>query len=233
MKKRLALFILLVLVLSSCSFKDKYVLGIIDELPPYIYKNGKNYAGLDIEILDAVAKEEGISYTIKKVEPNEVKDELVKGNIDGLLFAYNQDENIKLTNPFIDLSMSVASIGDNNDISDIENKKVGILKTSPIRSYVDSIRGQYGFALLTFDNVNELVSSLEQKGIEYIVDDEKILRYIKKINDKIKIGYTEKINYSLSIGINKNKDKFLDIFNRGLIDIVNKGKYKEIMQMFK
>lgn len=232
MKKRIMLLFFTMMILSSCSFKDNYVIGVIDEVPPYIYKNGDNYAGLDVEILDAIVKSENASYKIKKIDMNDIEDELKDGNIDALLFNYNQEKNIKLTNPFVDLSIAVGSLGRKNGIEDIANKKVGILKTSPLRTYVEGLRGKYGFALLTFDNVDKLQKSLEEDGIEYIADDENILNYIHKKNEKVNIGYVEKVNRSL-IGVNKNKDKFLDLFNKGLINIVNSGKYKEIMQTFK
>lgn len=233
MKKLLGLLTILCIFIMACSFKKQYVIGVVEDYPPYVYSVGESYMGLNVDIVNEIAKERKFDYKIKKVDKTELENDLEKGNLDAVFFIQGLDDKVKYTSDYIDQEYGIGSLSDDNNIENIKSKKVGVLANSTVRMYLNSIRGEYGFAILTYKDFESIEEALKNNDIDYIVDDYRFLLYIKQRMNDFKIGEHKSDGISLKIAVNKNKAGFLNEFDTGLIDLINNGKYEEIISKYK
>lgn len=233
MKKIIFLLAIICMMITSCSFKKEYVIGVVEDYPPYVYSIGDKYYGLDVDLIDEIAKTRKFEYKIKKFDKAQLESAFDKGKIDAVFFVQGMEDKVKYTNDYLDQEYAVGSLGTKNNIDDIRGKNIGILSNSTVRQYLNDIRGDYGFAIITYKDSNSIEKAIQNGDIDYIVDDYRFLLHLKQRLKKLNIGERKSDGISLKIAVNKNKDEFLNEFNTGLIDIINSNKYKEIVDRYK
>ena len=234
MKRLIALIILILTLTMGCSIGGpSYVVGYVNDMPPYIYNDGNNYQGMLVELLDNMAKLEGFNYKIKKIDSNNIDDELDKKNIDILLFVNGHENKINESSEYSDEYISIASLDNNNDIKDIKSAKVGYLQGSNSINYIQSIRGEYGLAVLKYNSIEKLYDALKSKDIDYIIEDTYMLKYLQSYESDLLIGHTEKTGNLMKIKINKKSDDALKHINKGIVDMINDGSYNNIISKYR
>ena len=103
---------------KSGSGKKKYIIGTDTSFPPFEYKKDNKYVGIDIELMEAIAKMEGFEVEFKPMDFGGLIPALQSGQLDGVIAGASITEERKKTvdfsEPYYDSGL-VALINKNNN----------------------------------------------------------------------------------------------------------------------
>ena len=222
--------ILMTTAFTGCSSKPKakYNVLVDPDNAPYSERNGTEYRGLAIDILDAVAEES--DFSVKYVSDMEKDD--YSASISTLTDGSNGYD-------YTDYFYQQAIIFANSKSSDITayeqllHKTIGVMDNSLSQDFAFQIAPQYNINVEIYYDSNKLYRDAEKGKIDGMFDDELAVREKIKTGTKIKtFKNSEKAN-PLSFAVNKGENKqFVEDFNKGLKAINQDGTYGEILKKY-
>lgn len=107
MKRIFAILVCVVLslcVLTSCGLSKTYVIATDDQMQPFCYLDGKgNPVGFDIDIINAIAENQGIEIELQPLGLLDGMDALDSGKVDGLMAALIPSDDMMSKYDFSDM----------------------------------------------------------------------------------------------------------------------------------
>lgn len=96
--------IMLLCVLTSCGSSKTYVIATDNQMQPFCFVDGQgNPIGFDIDIINAVAENAGISIELRPMSLLDGIEALESGNVDGLMAALIPSEDMMQSFDFSDM----------------------------------------------------------------------------------------------------------------------------------
>ncbi|MHC9537591.1 amino acid ABC transporter substrate-binding protein/permease [Dellaglioa sp. BT-FLS60] len=218
-----------------------YTIGTDVTYAPFEYQaeNGKSYVGIDMDIMRAVAKEEGFKVQIKALGFNAAVQALEANQIDGVIAGMTvtpeRQAKFDFSDSYYDSGTAMA-VGKNSTIkslADLKGKKVAIKVGTSSAAFVNSIKKQYNITTTTFDDSSNMYDDVVTGNSVAAFDDKPVLAYGIKNGVKMKIvGKTYvKGEYGFAVKKGENKE-LLAKFNVGLEKLKANGKYKKIVDKY-
>lgn len=231
MKRLFLFFAILMLVFTGCA-NNNYKIAVVGDYPPYFYKQGNDYVGMYVDILDKIADKYSFKYKIEKINEEEIKSRFESGDIDAIFsnnFLLNEGKTLSNIS---NTRVMIASKDMNNELDDLNFKKIGILKSSYIKNFIYNIRSKYGFSITEYDDVESLIKGMELKEIDKIVEDERVIKFI---SNKYSLNYGNSIENVdvIDIFVNKRSTDFINDYSNGLVDLINSGEYENINNKYR
>ena len=130
MKKFLALALAVLMIascmvaFSSCKGGDKLVMATNAAFPPYEFKDGDNFAGIDVEIAQAIAKKLGMELEIVDVEFGAVLTGVSEGKYDFGMAGITVTDDRKLSMDFSNTyatGVQVIIVADGSPITSLDD----------------------------------------------------------------------------------------------------------------
>ncbi|PJN66445.1 Glutamine transport system permease protein GlnP [Paenibacillus sp. GM1FR] len=218
-----------------------YVIGTDIVFAPFEYEdeNG-NYVGIDIDLLDAIAKDQNFKYQIKALGFNAAVQALEANQVDGVIAGMSITDERKakfdFSEPYYDSGV-VMGISANNDTvksyEDLRGKKVAVKTGTEGYSFAESIASKYGFTIVPFDESYQMYDDVMTGNSVACFEDEPVLRYGVKQNNGLKIVTDKEDGASYGFAVSKGKNQeLLEMFNAGLVNIKANGEYKRIIEEY-
>ncbi|WP_127548498.1 amino acid ABC transporter substrate-binding protein/permease [Paenibacillus amylolyticus] len=218
-----------------------YVIGTDIVFAPFEYEdeNG-NYVGIDIDLLDAIAKDQNFKYQIKSLGFNAAVQALEANQVDGVIAGMSITDERKakfdFSEPYYDSGV-VMGISANNDTvksyEDLRGKKVAVKTGTEGYSFAESIASKYGFTIVPFDESYQMYDDVMTGNSVACFEDEPVLRYGVKQNNGLKIVTDKEDGASYGFAVSKGKNQeLLEMFNAGLVNIKANGEYKRIIEEY-
>ncbi|WP_143318416.1 transporter substrate-binding domain-containing protein [Clostridium sp. HBUAS56017] len=234
-----------VALLVGCGAKNenkKYVIATDAKFAPFSFEENGTYKGIDVEILDAIAKEEGFEYELKPMDFNGIIPGLTSNQLDGAISAMSiTDERKKaldFSDPYFESGLSIVTNKNNvaiNGESDIKGKSVSVKKGTAGAKFAEDNKDKYGLQLNYFEDSPSMFQAVENGNTDFALEDYPVIGYKIKVdgNSKLKmVGNKVDIsNYGFAVNKNQNKD-LLKKFNDGLKKLKDSGKYDEIVNQY-
>ncbi len=253
-KKSIILVTLMALVLTmfipfSASVKSKaassnektYEIATDTTFAPFEFQdtNGE-FVGIDIDLLKAIAKDQGFKVKIKQLGFNAAVQALESKQVDGVIAGMSiTDERKKkfdFSTPYFESGVVMASKEGNDDIKsykDLKGKTVAVKTGTEGASFANSIKDQYGFKVTTFDDSSSMYDDVKTGNSAAAFDDYPVLAYgvaqgngLQLVTDKEKGG-----SYGFAVSKGQNKE-LLDKFNAGLANLKESGEYDKIVDSY-
>lgn len=210
---------------------------------PFEYTNEKNeFVGIDVDLLDAIAKDQGFKYKLNSLGWDAAVAAVQAGQADGLIAgATIKQERIDKGWIFSDGYFNATQtfvVGKDSTIAkfeDLKGKNVAVKNGTAGADYAMSLKDKYGFTVSKFDDSPTMYQDVVLGNSVACVEDTPIMAAtIKegKLALKIPTGMeSEGAPYGFAI-MNKDNQKLLDMFNAGLKNIKANGKYDEILNKY-
>lgn len=260
-KKKLNMLILALAVImssASCSSKvtisvnntdaektpvevKKYKIATATYLAPFEFQNDfGEYVGIDIDLLKAIAIDQGFTYELVPMTFNEIMEALTNGEVDGgiagIIITEERKKRYDFSEPYFDSGMVLATKASRQDINsfeDLKNKTVAVLRGSQAEIFAESIKDQYGFWVESFDEIKDIYQDVLTGNSSALLDDYPTTGYyisqgleIKKVSDVVN-------EYQYGFAVPKGESaELLEKFNRGLENMKRYGKYQEILDTY-
>ena len=245
----LCLAVLMVLSLAACGGSKtaadgkKWIIASDTVFKPFEYTDASgNFVGIDVDILAAVAADQGFDYELQSLGWDAAIAACQAGQADGMIAGASITDERKASGwIFSDgyynatQSMTVAADSDITGFTDLSGKDVAVKTGTQGASYAESLKDQYGFNIVYFEDSPTMYQADTGGQCVACFEDTPIMQAsikdgglaLKVLDGTANAGG----DYGFAI-FNADNQKLIDMFNAGLANIKANGKYDEILAKY-
>lgn len=225
---------------TATPVKSSYTIVSDSSFAPFEYqgKDGK-YTGIDIELIKAIAEQQGFTVTIQNPGFDAALNAVQAGQADGVIAGMTITDARKKIFDFSDayytsnIRLAVKKGSGLTSYEDLSGKTVGAKNGTSSYTYLEEHAATYGYTLKAFDEASTMYDSLNSGSIDALMDDEAVLLYAiqqgRDFETPIEGIATGTIGFAVKKGSNP---ELIEMFNNGLAALVQSGKYDDIMNKY-
>ena len=220
--------------------KSSYTIVSDSSFAPFEYQDesGK-YVGIDMELIKAIAEQQGFTITIQNPGFDAALNAVQAGQADAVIAGMSITDARKEIFDFSDAYYSsniLLAVKNGSDIAsyeDLKGKTVGAKNGTASYTFLESNKDKYGYTLKAFDEASGMYDSLNSGSIDALMDDEAVLLYaIQQGRDfATPIPGEKSGEYGFAVKKGANPE-LIEMFNNGLAALVESGKYDEILNKY-
>lgn len=242
MKKVLALImamLLAVAVFAGCGTTEEaetLKMGTNAAFPPYEYKEGETFVGIDVEIADAIAKELGLTLEVVDMEFDSIIPAVQKGEVNFGMAGMTVNDERKLE---VDFSSSYATgvqvviVPEDSDIAsldDLADKKIGTQLGTTGDMYSKDDYGEEN--VTSYGKGADAVIALKGGDVDAVIIDNEPAKAFVAENEGLKILETEYAVEDYAIAVAKDNTELLDKINAALEKLTADGTIDTIIAKY-
>jgi polar amino acid transport system substrate-binding protein len=248
MKKSVFVFLAAVLILavafSGCAKKKEAVLriGTNAEYPPFEYKEGAEFAGVDMDLAKAIAEKLGMKYEIIDMEFDSLIPSLAGGKVDLAISAITITEDRKgqvdFSDPYYVANQVIIAKPDTKlkieKLEDLAKYKVGAQNGTTGQIYIDSMlvaaKKMDAKNLRKYATNIEAITDMLNGNIDFVIIDDSAAEGYGKMKPLSTVFKIE-TNESYGIAFPKNSE-LKDKVNAALGEMISSGDLVKIIQKY-
>ena len=221
----------------------KWIVATDTVFKPFEYTDADgNFVGIDVEILAAIAEDQGFEYELQSLGWDASIAACQAGQADAMIAGASiTDERKESGWIFSDgyytctQSMTVATNSDIKGFEDLEGKTVAVKTGTQGATYAESLKDEYGFEITYYEDSPTMYQAVTGEQAVACFEDTPIMKAsildggleLKVLDNTANEGS----DYGLAVFDSANQE-FLDMFNAGLANIKASGKYDEIIAKY-
>lgn len=220
--------------------KKSYKIVADSSFAPFEFQNDKGqYVGIDMELIKAIAKEQGFTIEIANPGFDAALNAVQSGQADAVIAGMSITNERKQIFDFSDsyytsnILLGVKSGSSIKSYEDLKGKTVGAKKGTASYDFLDKNKEKYGYKIKAFDEASSMYDSLNAGSIVGLMDDEAILKYSiqqgRKFDTPIEGEPSGEYGFAVKKGTNP---ELIEMFNNGLASLKESGKYKSIINNY-
>lgn len=258
--KVLALLIVTIMCLgmfAGCGAKEDNTLDMATNaaFPPYEYKEGNDFAGIDVEIAGLIAEKLGMELKIHDIEFGSIVGGVQTGKYDmgmaGMTVTDERKESVNFTDSYATGIQSVIVRADStytsyedfytgydadgNPTGVIDDLKIGVQQDTTGDIYCSSEPAKWGFGsdnVVRYKTGNDAVQALLTNKVTAVIIDDEPAKSFVAANEGLKIleaSYTEE---QYAICVSKENTKLLNDINTALKELIDAGEVQKIIDKY-
>ena len=249
MKKLLAIVLAAVMCVcfAACGTNNadskNFVIATDKGFSPFEFQDAAgNIVGIDMDILAAIAEDQNFTYDLQYVGWDAAIAACQAGQADGMIAGASITDERKasgwtFSDGYYDATQGMAVAKDSaiTGFADMNGKKVAVKNGTMSNKYAESIKDQYGFEVVTFSTSPDMYQAVMGGQVDACMDDTPILKYNIKTGELamkfVEGTENEPAQYGFAI-FDASKQELVDLFNAGLKNIRENGKYDEIIAKY-
>ncbi|MCQ2461682.1 MAG: transporter substrate-binding domain-containing protein [Clostridia bacterium] len=204
-------------------------------------ENGE-FVGIDMDILAAIAKDQGFKYEVKSLGWDASIAACQAGQADGMIAGASiKQERIDSGWIFSDgyynatQTLTVAADSDITGWDGLKGKSVAVKTGTASADYADEIKDQYGFTVNYYEDSPTMYQAVLSGTDAGCVEDTPVMKAsiidgnlaLKVLDDTANEG----MPYGFAI-FDANNQELIDMFNKGLANIKASGEYDQILEKY-
>ena len=221
----------------------KWIVASDTVFKPFEYTDASgNFVGIDVDILAAVAADQGFDYELKSLGWDAAIAACQAGQADGMIAGASITEERKASGwIFSDgyynatQSMTVAADSDITGFDGLKGKDVSVKTGTQGAAYAESLKDQYGFNIVYFEDSPTMYQAVLGGQCVACFEDTPIMQASIKDNGMALKCLEDTANAGGEYGFaifNADNQELVDMFNAGLANIKKSGKYDEILAKY-
>ena len=222
--------------------EKKYVIASDNAFAPFEYLDTETneYVGIDMDILAAIAEDQGFKYEIQNIGFDAAMNAVQSDQADAMIAGMTITEERMLKYDFSDGYFDAGQIlvvpadSDITSLEDLRGTNVAVKISTQGAEYAQSIAEEYGFTVTTYEDSPTMYQAVIQGTNSACFEDDPVARYsIQSQNLELKV-VGDVINakpYGFAVKLGENAE-LLTMFNAGLANIKTSGKYDEILAKY-
>lgn len=221
----------------------KWVIASDTVFKPFEYTDASgNFVGIDVDIVAAVAADQGFAYEIKSLGWDAAIAACQAGQADGMIAGASITEERKANGwLFSDgyytatQSMTVAADSDITGFDGLKGKDVAVKTGTQGATYAESLKDEYGFNLVYFEDSPTMYQAVLGGQCVACFEDTPIMQATIKDNGLALKCLEDTANAGGDYGFaifNADNQELLDMFNKGLANIKANGTYDQILAKY-
>lgn len=253
MNKRFSILFLLMgclFVLSACSIgsnddsssEDKtYKVGIDVTYPPFEYKDGDTYKGIDIDLIQAIADDQNFKIEFEAMDFSGIIPALQADQLDiaiaGMSITPEREKVVTFSDPYFEAGL-ILVVKDNNDdiksVDDLKGERVAVKKGTTGAKYATDNADKLGIKVTQFNDSPAMFQEVKNGNAAALIEDYPVISYANKQQNlglKLVGDRLNGDNYGIAVLKGENKDLMKKI-NTGLANLKDSGEYDEIVDRY-
>lgn len=255
MKKLLALLMaatMIVLCFAACGGSGddtntddskKYVIYSDNAFAPFEFLDTEkgSYTGVDVDLLAAIAEDQGFAYDIKFEGFDAAMGAVQSGQADamiaGMTIKPDREKDFDFSDGYFDDGSILVVAASNDSIKseeDLKGKKVACKIGTTSTDYAKSIQEKYGFEITTFEGSPEMYQAVANGNADACFEDYSVIGWAIK-NDAIALKTIGEIvnpgSYGFAVKKGTNSE-LIKLFNQGLANLKANGEYEKILNKY-
>ena len=238
--------ILLSVLLLTCSvaaLAEDYKFGTDTAFRPFEYTDETgSLVGIDVELLAAIAEDQGFTYSIEPLGWDASIAACQAGQKDAMIAGASiteerQEKGWIFSDGYYNATQSMAvALGSSvTGFEGLEGKSVAVKTGTKSKDYADTLSETYKFTVMTFESSPDIYQAVISGQCIACFDDTPIMAdYIKSNGVPLQLvpgTESEGADYGMAI-FNPDMQPLVDMFNAGLKNIRESGKYDEILAKY-
>ena len=217
--------------------KDTLIMATNATFPPYEYVEGNEYAGIDVEVAQAIAKELGMELKVEDVEFGSIVSGVQSGKFDigmaGITVTEDRKKSVNFSSPYA-TAKQVVIVKEGSDIKTVDDlssdTKIGVQQDTTGDIYTTD---DYGDSAVTrYNKGADAVQALMSGKVDCVVIDSEPAKEFVEANDGLKILDTEYVEEEYAICVAKDNDELLNQINEALDKLKSNGTIDEIVNKY-
>ncbi|MCR4907986.1 MAG: transporter substrate-binding domain-containing protein [Lachnospiraceae bacterium] len=229
---------------ADASDSDKtWIIATDTAFKPFEYTDANgDFVGIDVDILAAVAEDQGFKYDLQSLGWDASIAACQAGQADGMIAGASITEERKesgwmFSEGYYDANqcMAVEASSDITGFDGLKGKSVAVKTGTMSAEYAESLAGEYDFTVTYFEDSPTMYQAVTGGQVAACFDDTPIMAANIKdggLSMKLVDGTgNDPAAYGFAIFKDSSKE-LLDMFNAGLKNIKENGKYDEILAKY-
>lgn len=244
-----AMALTIVFGLAACGGTDSadsasgktYVIGTDTTFAPFEFTtDAGDFVGIDIDLMNAIAEDQGFNVEFNSLGFNAAVQALEAGQVDGVIAGMSitdeRKEKFDFSEPYFDSGVVMGVKADNETIKsyeDLAGQKVAVKIGTEGQAFAESIKDEYGFTTVTFDDSNAMYMDVNAGNSVACFEDYPVMGYAITQGVGLKMVTEKEQGSSYGFAVNKGENaELLEMFNAGLANLKESGKYDEILATY-
>ncbi|MFQ7325537.1 ABC transporter permease subunit [Streptococcus oralis] len=220
--------------------KKTYKISSDSSFAPFVFQNDQSkYTGIDMELIKAIAKDQGFTLEISNPGFDAAVSDVQNGNADGMIAGMTVTDARKATFDFSDpyyTTNSILAVQESSNISsyeDLKGKTVGVKNGTASQTFLEENKSKYGYKIKTFSDGASMYDSLNSGSVAAIMDDEPVIKYAIKQGRKFKTPIEGTPSGQVAFAVQKDSNpELIEMFNNGLANLKESGEYQKILDKY-
>lgn len=224
------------------SSTKKYVIATDTVFAPFEFTNESNdFVGIDVDILSAIAEDQGFEYELSPLGFDAAVASLESGQSDaviaGMSITDERKEKYDFSEAYYDSYVCMATAADSNikGYEDLKGKTVAAKTGTQGAECAESLKDKYNFDVQYFDESSLMYQDVITGNSAACFEDQPVMAYGITQGNGLKIIAEEQESFSTPYGfavLKGQNAELLEMFNKGLANIIDNGTYKEIVAKY-
>ena len=228
---------------ATASSDKTWVIATDTVFKPFEYTDESgNFVGIDVDIVAAIAEDQGFKYELKSLGWDAAIAACQAGQADGMIAGASITDERKasgwtFSDGYYDATqtMTVAENSDITGFADLNGQTVAVKTGTQGATYAESLKDEYGFNITYFEDSPTMYQAVLGGQCVACFEDTPIMKAsIKDGGLALKVlddTASDPAPYGFAI-FSADSQELLDMFNAGLADIKANGKYDEILAKY-
>lgn len=220
--------------------KKTYKISSDSSFAPFVFQNDQSkYTGIDMELIKAIAKDQGFTLEISNPGFDAAVSDVQNGNADGMIAGMTVTDARKATFDFSDpyyTTNSILAVQESSNIAsyeDLKGKTVGVKNGTASQTFLEENKSKYGYKIKTFSDGASMYDSLNSGSVAAIMDDEPVIKYAIKQGRKFKTPIEGTPSGQVAFAVQKDSNpELIEMFNNGLANLKESGEYQKILDKY-
>ncbi len=217
-----------------------FVVATDTTFAPFEFENDNGeMVGIDLDLLAAIAEDQGFTYELQSVGFSAAVTALEAGEVDAVIAGMSiTDERVQkydFSEPYYDsgVGMAVAAGSEIDSYEDLEGQQVAAKIGTEGCSFAESIADQYGFTIAQFEDSSSMYQDVLAGTSVACFDDYPVLGYEISRGTELSLPMEMERGSSYGFATLKGENpELVDMFNKGLANLKASGKYDEILNTY-
>ena len=235
-----SLIFLLLICLSTLIHGEDIVVGVVNNEPPYTSAlvNGKGYYGFCVDLAEEICSRLKVTCKYKETKFDRQLEDMRNGYFDMTFFpspiTSTKKEDYMYTLPYLLSLGQFITLSDNdiNSIKDLENKKIGVLKSSGLKT---SFLANYVSLdnVIEFPDTTHILNALSSHEIDAILINSSVTKYlINNVGNLKRVGKPVTLGEGYGISLLKSNAELAHKINKILLQMQEDGTYAKLYNKY-
>ncbi|TWD93200.1 amino acid ABC transporter substrate-binding protein (PAAT family) [Neobacillus bataviensis] len=246
-----SLFLILTVFIAACGSKETsgektnsdkvYKVGVDTTYPPFEYKDGNEYKGIDIDLINAIAKNQGFKIELNPMDFGGIIPAMQANQLDvaiaGMSITDERKKVVDFSTPYFDAGLTVVVKKDNSTIKsvkDLKGKTVAVKKGTTGAEYAQTNASKLGINVVQFNDSPAMFQEVSNGNADALIEDYPVISYAiaqKDLGLKIVGDRLNGDQYGIAVLKGQNKD-LIEKINKGLAELKKDGTYDKIVKTY-
>ncbi|MBP2076407.1 transporter substrate-binding domain-containing protein [Oceanobacillus polygoni] len=226
---------------DSAGDGEVYSVGIDVTYPPFEYQEGGDYKGIDIDLIHAIAEDQGFEIELEAMDFGGIIPAMQAGQLDiaiaGMSITDERKEIVDFSEPYFEAGITLV-VNENNDtitrVEDLEGQTVAVKNGTSGAKWAEDNKGDYGFDTIQVSDSTSMFQEVTNGTADALIEDYPVIAYAIATDDlNLKI-VGDRLNgdfYGIAVLKGENGE-LLQKINDGLANLRENGEYDEIINTY-